>query len=412
MSGQEPIRGIDASSSINARQAQIQRAAATQKANMLQARQVLNQGTMEANTENATFNPLAIARNFQPIERRINVKHGDAKQEAQKEDADPEIQSIEGVTQSAEDFQNRNPELEKRALLNLKAFIEVDDSPEEILAKVLKSYPDHFLADETLDFLCNTSSNSTKLGMNLRRARSLLNEQWGREVRAGRNINVEAKEFARLGIGSTGNLRDLYRDITGNPREPITLFEELTEMYSFEKMQTVLKFILHSLGSDLRSKGPSINPVELQRLFTEARTMQAILSVYRFFFQRMKLIQSHFAREGLTVPTRLNFDLLSKLFVKLIGERYPSPDKVLKMAALLGVSEELVAQIIIFTQWRDAMRGVSPRLFKSEKHRQDLLATLMETISELDDLLEEEDEEDDDEKDEKPPGWSGKDMLI
>ncbi len=409
MSGQEPVRGTDATSSASARQAQIQRLAATQRAEMLQARQILNQGTMEENTENATFNPLAILRNAQPLERRINVKHGDAKQETQKEDGDPEIQSIDGVTQSAEDFQNRNPELEKRALLSLKTFIDIDDSPEEILAKVLKSYPDHFLADEALDFLCETTLASTKVGMNLRRARSLLNESWGREVRAGRNIDTEAKEFAKLGIGSTGNLRDLYRDITGNPREPVSLFEELTEMYTFDKMRTVLKFILHSIGTDLRSKGPSISPVELQRLFTEARTMQAILSVYRFFFQRMRLIQSQFNREDLTVPSRLTFDLLSKLFVKMISERYPSPDKVLKIAAMLGISEEIVAQIIIFTQWRDAMRGVSPRLFKSEKHRQDLLATLMETISELDDLLEEE--EDEEEEDKKPPGWSGKDTL-
>ena len=208
---------------------------------------------------------------------------------------------------------------------------------------------------------------------------------------------------------STGNLRDLYRDITGNPREPVSLFEELTEMYTFDKMRTVLKFILHSIGSDLRSKGPSISPVELQRLFTEARTMQAILSVYRFFFQRMRLIESQFHREGLTLPSRLTFELLSKLFVKLITERYPSPDKILKMSALLGLSEEIVAQIIIFTQWRDAMRGVSPRLFKSEKHRQDLLSTLMETISELDDLLEEEEEE---EEEKKPPGWNGKDSIT
>jgi hypothetical protein len=55
------------------------------------------------------------------------------------------------------------------------------------------------------------------------------------------------------------------------------------------------------------------------------------------------------------------------------------------------------------------MRGVSPRLFKSEKHRQDLLTTVMEAISELDDLLEEEEEEE--EEDKKPHGWNKKDSI-
>ena len=276
---------------------------------------------------------------------------------------------------------------------------------------MLLSYPDHYLADEAFEFLTQTTDPNTKIGTNLRKAREILNDRFGREVKAGRNINNEAKEFAKQGLGTAGSLRDLYRDITGNPREPITLFEELTESFTFDKMKAVLEFMLHSLGSDMKAKGPSIAPAELQRLFSEVRSMQAVLGVYRFFFQRMNLIQGQFARENLSFPKQLTFDLLAKTLVKLLGERYPSPDKILKFSSLLGISEEVLAQVIIYTQFRDAMRGISPRLFKSDKHRQDLLMVLIETISELDDLLE-DDEDEEDEKDEKKKlGWSSEDTT-
>lgn len=98
------------------------------------------------------------------------------------------------------------------------------------------------------------------------------------------------------------------------------------------------------------------------------------------------------------------------MFSKYIQERYPSPDKALRLSTLLGVDSELVAQIIIFTQFRDGLRNVSPKLFRSNKHRQDLLMALIETISELDDLLEEEEDEDEDEE-EPEKGWSTKDTV-
>ena len=100
----------------------------------------------------------------------------------------------------------------------------------------------------------------------------------------------------------------------------------------------------------------------------------------------------------------MSFETLAKLFIKMIGERYPSPDKVLRFARLLGIDKDLLAQIIIFTQYRDAMRGVAPRLFQSEKHRQDMLMVLIETLSDLDDQVAEEEEKEknkqDKEKDE------------
>lgn len=411
MGDEHRVQGVSPSSSTSARQAQVEKLRA-QGAAELQAIEITeNAETMVEKGENILFNPMAMLKNADTLERRMRRQEFREPSSAQQGDDDQDTNLIDNVGKIAEEFQDRNPEMQKRALLNLVVVIHPDDGPEEILAKILRSYPDPFLADEALLFLIETTDPNTKIAKNVGIARELLNARFGREVRAGRNINTEAREFAKQGLGTPTTLRDLYRDITGNPREPISLFEELSESFPFEKMKTVLQFMLHSLGSDLKSKGPSIAPAELQRLFSETRTMQAILGIYRFFFQRMKLIEGAFNREDLTLPKKITFELLAKQFVKLLGERYPSPDKILRLSALIGISEEVIAQIIIFTQFRDALRGVSPRLFKSDKHRQDLLAALIETLSELEDLLEEEQEEGEEKEEKKKPGWEQKDTI-
>jgi type III secretion protein W len=386
----EPIHSVNASSSMSSKQAQIQKAQAQERMQGIEVVQVETKECADECRDNLLFNPFVQLKKGESLDNRI--KKPETRKSSESEKTDPEEIHIEGIEKSAEEFQNRNPEMQKRGLLGLRKALLLTDTPEQILEKILLSYPDPYLADEAFEFLLRHADPDSPLGINIKKARNLLTDRFGREIKAGKNINEEVKEFEKQGLGAAGSLRDLYRDITGTHREPIDLFEELSEAYPFPKLKSIILFMLHSLGSDLKSKGPSIAPGELQKLFTEIRSMQAIYGVYYFFYKRMNLIINQFKHENLIFPPNLTFAHIAKTFVKLIAERYPSPDKILKLGSLLGISEELLAQAIVFTQFRDAMRGVSPRLFKSEKHRQDLLMVLVETLSELDDLLEEDEE--------------------
>lgn len=389
MSDDRHIQGIQGISKASER-LRMQQIRDMERATDIDIRSDSSQAELQEWCEMSAFNPLAIARRFDTLERRIRRPEAEKKAE---ETEDETIEAIDAVEKTAEDFSKKNPELKARVLEGLLSMLDDSDTPETILSKVLATYPDQYLADEAMNYLLQVIHPNSKLGLHLKRAKEMLLEQYEREIVAGRNINAEAQEFSKQGLGNPAGLRDLYRDITGNPREATTLFEELNNLFTFEKLKIALKFILHSIGADLKSRGPSIDKGELQRLFTEARTMQAILGIYRFFNLRMDMIANLFIKENLTLPKRLTFELLAKQFVTLLQEKYPSPDKILKLSQNLGISGEIAAQIIIFTQYRDGIRGVSPRLFKTIKHRQDLLMALIETISELDDLLEEDEEE-------------------
>ncbi|PIS01198.1 MAG: YopN family type III secretion system gatekeeper subunit [Chlamydiae bacterium CG10_big_fil_rev_8_21_14_0_10_35_9] len=288
-------------------------------------------------------------------------------------------------------FNQRNDELNARTLMILRGLIKDSDTKEDILEKVLDLYPDFTLADEALEYLLQTTHGELRNQVQL--AKDELNARYGREIVAGKNIALQAKEFSEAGLGSPTALRDMYRDITGNPREVHTLFDELSRLFDYEKLKTASNFLFHSLGADLKAKGPSISRAELARLMEDTRTLQAILGVYFFFKERMKLIHKQFANNELAFPDRLTFEVLAQKFMQLIKERYISADRVKQLAKQLGVTEEELAQIILFTQMRDAIRLVSPRIYRNQKHKEEALAAIIEALEDLEEELEEEEEE-------------------
>jgi len=365
----------------------IQQEVASENAMQVESDEDLNQYL-----EISIFNPLAQAqrfRNFKDLQSSLTHKMEETETPEEKV-----ILAVEKIDEAAARFQRNNYELNAKTLRILREQILAD--PTDILNKILAIYSDPALADEAIDFLIETTDPDTQ--ELLKQAKKDLNDTRGREIRAGRNMGAQAREFANEGLGSPTSLRDLYRDVTANPREPLKLFDELTEKFRYPKLKSVITFMLHSLGSDLKSKGPSIDRGELKRLMDETRSLQGILGVFRFFQSRMKLILREFMSYNLTMPPRLDFETIARIFVKILAERYINPDKIFQLSKLLSISEEAAAQLIIYTQMRDALKQIAPRYFRNPQHRDELMKTFIDTLDKLEDQLEEEGEEEEKEK--------------
>lgn len=332
------------------------------------AMQVESEESLDDYLDIATFNPMTIAQRFRNL-KDIHAKESHKTEEA--EEVETKIIDVEKIDEVSEKFQKNNYELNAKTLRILRSQVEKGDTPDEILEKVAAIYQDAALADEALDFLIETSDAALLAAT--AEAKDKLNKDKSREIKAGRNMGAQAREFAKEGLGSPSSLRDLYRDITLNPREPLKLFDELTEKFPYPKLKSAIHFMLHSLGSDLKSKGPSIQRGELKRLIDEARSMQGILGIFRFFQTRMKLIQREFSSYNLMLPPRLNFEQISRVFVKILSERFMNSEKIISAAKPMGIGEEIAAQIIIFSQMCDALKQIAPKYFRDPRHRDDLL---------------------------------------
>ncbi len=358
---------------------------ASQKiASQEEAQQVAAQDRFVENVERG-FNPASAERQQARLGRFRTL-------ESRKKPAESERKITEVAKKTEEDladrYGRRNPELPPDRLRQLRENLRQRQSAEEILEEVTDAFYDPTLADEALEYLEKQTTGI--LQGNVRRARELLNEQKGREIIAGRNVDAAAKAYHKKGIGSgPTELRDLYRDITGNPRNHNTLFSELSNKYPFDQLKLIVAFLLKGLAYDLKSKGPSIQEAELMLLMTETRNLQSILWVFLFFRGRLGLIRSLFSQYGAEGEEELSFEKLAKEFIKLVEERYPSVMKLMKQVENLGMVDD-TSKIIVLLQYRDAIRGLSPRLYKSLRHRQDLLLVILETLEELEDQDEEE----------------------
>jgi type III secretion protein W len=352
------------------------------------AKQVETQRDMQLTLEEAT-NPFA--RGGAEKLKKIQTNKTRVQKMLQTGEKSARLLPIEQIKDSANQFQRRNQELQAKTLVALRELIKPGDSKEEILRKVLEFYPDVSLADEALEFLLETTEGA--LANEVREAKETLNEEKQREIAAGRNVTAQARQAAEKGLGTPSNLREMYRDITGNPRDSTTLFEELSNKYAFKDLKKVTDFLLHSLGADMKAKGPSIPRAELHRLITETRSLQAILGVYRFFKGRMRLLTSLFSKNGLSMPQQLSFESMAKQFMQLAADRYPSAAKVLVMAGRLGIEDWILAKIFVLSQMRDAVREVAMALiYKTLQHRDELYLAILEALEDLEDELEEMEE--------------------
>ncbi len=345
------------------------------------------------------FNPMAMMRRFEHLEKRMAEKARADEKKAEEDEL--KVMKIEEIEESATRFQNQNRELQAKTLLILRSRISASDTPEEVIQKLLEAYPDPALADEALDFLLETADPNTV--QTLRQAKEQFNARFEAEIKSGRNIGAQSREFSEKGLGSATSLREMYKDITQTPRDPLKLFDELANRFAYEKLKNVIRFLLHSLGADLRAKGPSIPRPELKRLIDETRSLQGILGVFRFFQSRMSLINNQFASYGVIKPIRLDFEALAKQFVKFLAERFMTPDKILLSARLLGISNEAIAQLIIFTQMRDAIKQIAPRYYRTPQQRDELFLAFLKALETIEDQLEEEEEKEEEEKKKKKP---------
>jgi len=306
---------------------------------------------------------------------------------------------IQRIKDAADQFQKRNPELRANILALLRQQIKPGDSKEDILRKLAEFYADVSLADEALEFLLETTEG--ELALQVQEAKSDFNEAHAREITAGRNISTQAREAAEKGLGTPTSMRDMYRDITGNPRNSTTLFEELSKIYAFKDLKKVIDFLLHSLGTDMKAKGPSIARGMLHRLLSETRSLQAILGVYRFFRSRMHLVETLFSKNGLTMPSQVSFESIAKLFMEFAADRYPTGNKAMQLPSKLGLEKWVLAKIIVLSQMRDAVREVAlHQIYKSLQHRDDLYLALLEALEDLEDQLEELEEKEEEEEEE------------
>jgi type III secretion protein W len=305
------------------------------------------------------------------------------------------------IEQECQRFHRKDAELAPSVLRTLLGEVSKCRDKDEILGVVSRFYHDAVLALEAFDFLIATTLG--KLQEMVKEAKATYEEQHARELQASHNIASQVQEFVTLGLGTPSKLRGVYRDILNNPREPTALCLELGDKFSYKEIRQVLAYLFHALGNDLNAKGPSIDPVFLHRLLSEVKNLQASLGVFKLSRDDEKLERFLFKKKNIPLPSNLNSETSSRILLKLLQERYPTPESVLSLIKEILFDEisdpvsKIDAMIIISSCFREDIHKVPNSLVRSIEHRNELYKAIIGALErleeELDELAEKEYEE-------------------
>ena len=288
-------------------------------------------------------------------------------------------------------------------------------------------FGDPVSVDDFLNILLEVTEPTPELANIISAVRKEHLQHFGLEIQEKRKIYEEVNtavtemvaagtQQIREGKPPPKTLQEFYQQIREQSWEsPAELFNKLFSDYKgvFKNIRAISGYILNQLGMELRvhkESDPNAktlrflqgDPQEYARLrdtITTIRQLQSVLGVFRFFKDRENHIQKSFDRNGLSVPPSLTFEQMSKEFVKLIQERYPSGQKVLDSAEKLGPFTEskygpvgkIIAKIISVNQFRDAVRQVSRTLYdRSPELQVEKQGQLLSAIVDASDNLEEE----------------------
>lgn len=90
------------------------------------------------------------------------------------------------------------------------------------------------------------------------------------------------------------------------------------------------------------------------------------------------------------LPKKLRHEYIAQVYIDFIANRYPTAEKMLKLSSHFGIQDSIEAQIVIFSEFRDLTKQISPLLFQSPEHREDTYMAILDGLEELEKILDEQ----------------------
>ncbi len=239
---------------------------------------------------------------------------------------------------------------------------------ENILDLVQKFFRDPSLQDAALGYLMGFILESDPRHEKIKKARALLQESLGAQIRAGYNIALVDR-----GNLSAQQARDCYRFNVLNYSSYEQTFKNLLKDYNPEDLPNTVEFLRKALGADMQSLEPSCDSAELHEISEGLYVVQNLGNLYadagklhEDIAKRFKSTEPH-AREVM-LGLLHGKDNLSvnepslRQSMPFLSSRNPSRDAVF----VRGV--------------REIARNMPTKLYASEEQRQRLLLSLQQNL--------------------------------
>ncbi len=223
----------------------------------------------------------------------------------------------------------------------------------------------------------------------VRQAKAQLSASKGAEIRAGVNLAEEVNARASS-PDEMQNLRDLYRSEVVGFSSPQDCFRSLLNVRGPGGMADALAFLMSGCGKDLASAFPSLESAQLERILTDLQCVQVLTTV----MDKLSALAGRMTRE-FGEKLLANGEQMTSRVLDFTEQTFVSPGAIAGFIGECGV-RKLLAQMDFARELTRLFRQLSPRLFKKESDRAQLVDSTQEH---LDELIMRENAEDDERED-------------
>ncbi|MCQ2390144.1 MAG: type III secretion system gatekeeper subunit SctW [Kiritimatiellae bacterium] len=188
----------------------------------------------------------------------------------------------------------------------------------------------------------------------------------GDEIKAAINLANEINQTAS-DTSEIGELRALYRNEVLGFTSPQACFRSLLAARGAGRLAESIDFLVRSCGIDLSSPEPSRVPEELRRIMLDLQCVNVLTAMVDKLGILAGRMSTQFAEACL-----LSVEQMTGGILDLTEQQFVNSGHIASFITSCGIQQNL-AQLCFCTELLNIFRGLSSRLFASEKDRQNLI---------------------------------------
>ena len=214
----------------------------------------------------------------------------------------------------------------------------------------------------------------------VRRAKALLAEERGPEIRAGINLAEEVNARATT-PEEMRELRDMYRSEVVGFTKPQECFRSLLAARGAEGLKDAIDFLIAGCGADLKSAAPSLEAAALGRILTDLQCVSVLQTLLDSMTALGMRMDKQFGEKCL-----LDGEQMTERILDFTEQAFVVPPGIAAFISDCGI-RQLLSRMDFARELTGLFRKLSPRLFERDGDRQKLVDAAQEH---LDDLITEE----------------------
>ncbi|MDE0062773.1 MAG: type III secretion system gatekeeper subunit SctW [Gammaproteobacteria bacterium] len=193
-----------------------------------------------------------------------------------------------------------------------------------------------------------------------------LREENGPAIQAGLNVSTVAQTFSGEELGSTQDLRDLYRDVVLDCEEINDAFQRIVKGHPGKTFDDAVRFLLNALGADLAAALQSVSRTRLRQIVNDMHQLKSLNSVHQQCRELMLRTQRNYGADTGPLAAR---NLMSEL-LSAQGRAWQGADAFDGLPEKMGVNSDEGA-IYLLQGFKELVRSMPLKAFGDDLSQRD-----------------------------------------